>query len=406
MKKKILFISTANLTTNPRILKEIKLAISLNYDVQFLGFNMNNWSDEIEKNYIHTLSNVATLHYINAGRKPFLPWFISSVKEIGLRKIFFLFSTSLKANAYASNKRSFLLQQWFHKNKPTADLIVAHTLGTLYPVYCYSKKNNIPFAFDVEDYHPGEKIHNDINNEHQRRIFQLREMLPFAKYISCAAPLIELQIRRTVLSDTISTHIFTVNNSFSQQEFIKPVLIDKEKKLNLVWFSQNISFGRGLEIVLPMLEQFANKITVTLIGNMDVYFYQSVVVQYANFVQVLQPLSQTALHKKLAEYDIGLAIEDTNADENRNICLTNKIWSYYQAGLYIIATNTKAQEKFITENKQHGVIVNFSENDFKKLFQEIIDSKDLIISAKNKRYQTAINDSWENETKKLIEVWK
>lgn len=406
MKKKILFISTANLTTNPRILKEIKLAISLNYDVQFLGFNMNNWSDEIEKNYIHTLSNVATLHYINAGRKPFLPWVISSVTEIGLRKIFFLFSTSLKANAYASNKRSFLLQQWFHKNKPTADLIVAHTLGTLYPVYCYSKKNNIPFAFDVEDYHPGEKIHNDINNEHQRRIFLLRQLLPFAKYISCAAPLIELQIRRTILGERNSSNIFTVNNCFSQKEFIVPIANSNTDKLKLVWFSQNISFGRGLELILPLLKQFEEKISVTLIGNIDERFYQSVITKFLSFTKVEKPLTQIALNKKLAEFDIGLALEDTNADENRDICLTNKIWSYFQAGLYILATKTKAQEKFIEENKECGIIFNLSENDFKKLFQKIIDSKDLIISAKNKRYQTAINDSWENETKKLIEVWK
>ena len=35
MPKKLLFISSANLTVNPRILKELKFAIKLGYEVDF-----------------------------------------------------------------------------------------------------------------------------------------------------------------------------------------------------------------------------------------------------------------------------------------------------------------------------------------------------------------------------------
>ncbi|GMV78113.1 MAG: hypothetical protein AMXMBFR79_12460 [Chitinophagaceae bacterium] len=82
MKKRILFISSTNLTTNPRIVKELKLAVSLGYSVRFLGFSLNNWSAKIEEQHKKELQETVALHYISAERRPFIPWFLSSVVEI------------------------------------------------------------------------------------------------------------------------------------------------------------------------------------------------------------------------------------------------------------------------------------------------------------------------------------
>lgn len=407
MKKRILFISSTNLTTNPRIVKEIKLADSLGFSVSFLGFSLNNWSAKIEEQHKKELHKTIALHYISAERKPFVPWFLSSVIEIICKKIYSFFTSSLTINAYAVSKRSFLLIQWLKKNKPKADLVVAHTLATLYPAYKYAQKNKIPFAFDVEDYHPGEKIYSDIINETKRRIFLMQNILQTSKYISCAAPLIEDAIRMNILLNKTHAHLFTVNNNFSKQDFcLHKQNNSNSDKLKLVWFSQNISEGRGLELILPLLGNFSNNIQLTLIGNVSEFFFNEVLIHYNSFIEISPPLTQTELHRKLSQFDIGLAIEDIHADINRNICLTNKIWSYYQAGLFILATKTSAQEKFIADNKEHGVLFDFSKENFIKIMNELLKHKEKIEANKTNRFNVALNNCWENETAKLSKIWK
>ena len=75
--KKILFISSANLTTNPRLQKELKLAVNQGYEVDFVGFFSDNWSDRVDEKIIKNIN--ANFSYISATRKPFFKWFVSFV---------------------------------------------------------------------------------------------------------------------------------------------------------------------------------------------------------------------------------------------------------------------------------------------------------------------------------------
>lgn len=49
---KLLFLSKDNLTTTPRLQKELKFAIEQGYEVYFVGFELDNWRDEIDKKLI------------------------------------------------------------------------------------------------------------------------------------------------------------------------------------------------------------------------------------------------------------------------------------------------------------------------------------------------------------------
>ncbi len=137
--KKLLFLSSDNLTTNPRILKELKLAVELGYDLSFVGFKLGGWSDKID---IELIKNIkAKFHYISITRKPFFKWFISSVIEKLAKKIYPFLKNNTKINAFAHSKRSVLLHNYLQNNKNNYDLIIAHTLPTLYPAYKFAKKN-------------------------------------------------------------------------------------------------------------------------------------------------------------------------------------------------------------------------------------------------------------------------
>jgi hypothetical protein len=73
-------------------------------------------------------------------------------------------------------------------------------------------------------------------------------------------------------------------------------------------------------------------------------------------LQIIETIPQAGLNKYICSFDIGLAIEQKTSDFNRDICLTNKIFAYSQAGLYILATNTSAQKLFMEEHAGLGVV--------------------------------------------------
>ncbi len=401
MPKKILFISSANLTTNPRLAKELKFAVEQGYEVDFVGFKIGGWSDEVEKNTIESIK--ANFYYLSALRKPFFSWLVGSLIEKILQIIYPIFKNSLKINAFAHSKRSFLLHNFLKKNKNKYDLIIAHVLPTLYPAYKFSKRTNTAFIFDVEDYHPGEHIDKDAENEKKRREFLMIKLLPKAKYVTYASPLIREYTLKLLKNYSEKTHL-VINNCFSQSEF--QFKENNNEKIKFVWFSQNIAQGRGLEIILPEIEKFKDKIEVTLIGNLYQDFYDEFLVKYTDFVKIVPPMPQKQLNLKLSEFDVGMAIELKTADFNRDICLTNKIWAYFQAGLYIFATDTKAQQLFLQEHPEHGIVALNHLNDVERKLVMIIQKIDKIRGDKKKRFEEAKKFSFEVERQKLLKIWQ
>lgn len=109
-------------------------------------------------------------------------------------------------------------------------------------------------------------------------------------------------------------------------------------------------------------------------------------------------------------------MELSSVDENRGICLTNKIWAYLQAGLYILATDTPAQVVFIQEHEGHGEVFDAStqrhrgteNNKYRSLegtLNYIVENIDTIRNEKKDRFERAKEYSWENESVKLVSIW-
>ena len=109
-------------------------------------------------------------------------------------------------------------------------------------------------------------------------------------------------------------------------------------------------------------------------------------------------MKQEALHDFLNQMDIGLALENTAADHNRNICLTNKILAYAQAGLYIFATDTYGQSQFLNSlDYDAGIILKTSlEEALKNLNTQVLSTP-----IKVNRWQQAKLYSWDEEQLKI-----
>jgi glycosyltransferase involved in cell wall biosynthesis len=299
--------------------------------------------------------------------------------------------------AQAISRRNYLLLQSLQRIKK-ADLVIGHNPGALYATYRAAALFGCKAGFDVEDYHPGEGNDNSLKKITGQ---YMRDLLPEMNYVSFAAPLIRQKVRDDLSRE--GRNWITVLNYFPRADFLIPEPVDGP--LKLVWFSQNINVERGLEFVLPLVREFTGEIELHLYGNMDQVFYESWLKGMENVI-VHEPLPQVALHRELNKYDVGLALELAN-DINRSLCITNKLIAYMQAGLFVLASDTKAQNLFIGDFPGSGVSSNLHDpSALSIVFKTLLDEKEHIRQNKLLRFQNFINTNWETASEVLLNQWK
>jgi hypothetical protein len=398
---RILFVTSSNLATNPRCVKEIQLAVQAGMEVKVLACRLGGWSQQNERLIQEAFSDKVEIRYADVTRSSKINWLVSSFIE---KLCVFLHrktgSQNLKIISYAFSKRSFLLVEELKKIAWIPSLVVSHNPSAFYPAYRFAMKKNAQFAVDVEDYHPGER---QPPMKKKLVMLMMQKILPYANYLSYASPLILRKCLETMPEiDASKSHV--INNVFWQQEFADARPAEDNVPLRLVWFSQNVDYHRGLEKLLLALDKLKITFTVTLIGNVRDEFFRNEI-QQRDYITLLGALSQSELHKQLGVYDIGLAVENEEADTNRAICLTNKIWAYFQAGLYILATRTPAQEQFINQFPQHGTLAENKEEDIYSALLDINKRWEDLRTRQLNRFNSAKEFSWDMESKKLMKIW-
>lgn len=420
MSKHILFLTTANLATNPRLVKEVRTALINNFNVSVITFILGNWSDEKSAELALELESMGHLEMIklNATKANQFQWLFWGGMEKTARLLYNFERKNLRLNALANTRRALQLFQEAKKINQMPDLICGHNLGALYPAYLLSKRWKCPFIFDVEDYHPGEAITTDAVNEKQRREYLMKKLLPKAESITSASTLIGEYMLKVIGGHD---HHVTILNAFSQGEFEKPEkpkTLRKEDRLTLklVWFSQKISAGRGLEKLFEALLQLKSgetgeNIELTLIGNIDLNFETISIAPFMEgikntgiILQLLPPLTQFDLHQELYNFDVGLALEP-GKDFNNELALSNKIMAYAQAGLFILATDTKAQKKFVEKYSGLGILSGQKVENIKTSLEILLRQSTEINENKLGRFNKAKDLSWEKEAEKLEKLW-
>lgn len=396
-----LFLTTASLSTNPRLVKELYL-IKQNSRVAVIAISIGDWTIEQDKKILNKLG-AAAIKLIPAIRTPFLPWFFATIAQQVAILLSRFIKSSLFINSLAHNKRTILIlfHLVFNLKKYRNSLIICHTLGALYPGYILAKQSNAKLAFDMEDYHPGELISGKYDDEKRRREYILKRILPECSYVSFAADGF-YELTKNNLTHDIKKPLI-VYNSFPSVEFIEPTQTENNK-IKFVWFSQTIGRGRGLELFFDAAKSVDFDYEVTLIGSFNDEEFESELKQNKN-LKLFNPLPQKELHHKLSENDIGLSLELNSTDLNRNHALTNKLFAYLQAGLFVLATDTPAQKGFMNNNPGFGVLCGQTSDD---ILNGIIQIRNNIAEVRRNsipRFNEAKKFAWENESKKLIELW-
>ena len=134
--------------------------------------------------------------------------------------------------------------------------------------------------------------------------------------------------------------------------------------LRLVWFSQTVAPGRGLELVAAALAPLGDAWTLTVIGAADEsrrawlrgLFAPSVGARLLHLPKV----APEELGALLAAHHVGLALE-TGATPNLELTASNKICHYLQCGLAVVATDTAGQREVMALVPEAGAVVDRSD---------------------------------------------
>jgi len=400
--KKILIVTSVNLSANPRSLKEIRSLIDAGADVTVIKFTFNNWSNENELQLEEELRTVRWIK-ISATRHPYFPWVSSAIvsKLSGFLLKFFRSADRLKA--YSLDRRSYLLHKAMSRLEPNYDFIIAHNPGTLWAVSNYATTHNIPYAVDIEDYHAGEQGHVIDETQHTLVNSALRK----ASYISAASPLILQRVMNDIVTDKPA---FVVNNVFpvSIQPVFQDLEIDNGAPLKMIWFSQHLGMDRGIQDAIEAMNGISEfPVTLTLIGNAtdDVKAgLQKLLTNAKHTIHYKLPCSEKELFETVSQHHIGLALEPAFSINN-DIALSNKILTYLLAGNAIAASDTQAQSLFM--NTYPGVGFLYSKGNGAELARQLkllYADQQSLQSMRLAAYQLAAAElNWEQEQKVFLQ---
>lgn len=344
---RVCLVTTGHLSTNPRLVKEADALTEAGFAVRVVACKFVGWADVADESY--------------AGRSWWpVTWVRFGSRAPRLQRQWM--RVRKKAAAHLVVQWGFLpylVERALHHAVPEltraaaglpADLYIAHNLAALPAAARAAARHGARLGFDAEDYHRGEGQSGDAHSLSAALTrWAEQQYIPACDYVSASSDgIAEAYVRALGIPRPV-----TILNVFPLAERDTPVPtaeLEAEKEpgtRTLYWSSQTIGPGRGLEDVLEALYLLDADVHLVLRGiwaaGFEVRFLgQAEALGVRHRVRVLAPVSPDQLVPLASRHDIGLALESPFV-ENRDICITNKIFTYLLAGLPCVATDTVGQ---------------------------------------------------------------
>ncbi|MDB4927008.1 hypothetical protein [Mucilaginibacter sp.] len=389
--KTICLITTGHISSNPRLVKEAMAFSHYGFKVHIIFTQYVDYLVEYDQQIL-AANPTWTCQYLNwTGNS-----FISKINRLaGVLILLINHTNNTRIN------RNFAWQLKKASSHP-ADMYIAHTLGALPIAILAAKKNNVKSRFDAEDFHRNE-VSDDIDNEGVKLRIAIEDAnIPHLTSMTTSSP--QIAERYNLLYNrkiTSIVNVFPKTASFN-------IINNKNKPLKLFWFSQTVGPSRGVEAAINGMGLSGLKIDLHLLGK-SASHYETHLTELASSsapnctIYFYKPVFPDDIFNIARRFDIGLALEPYTP-LNRNICLTNKLFTYIQSGLAVIASNTIAQTRFLQQYPDTGKIYN-NERDLANILIEFDKNRELLYQTKQACYaagQTKLN--WETESEKFIDT--
>jgi len=352
--KSIVLITSGQPSINPRLVKEADALHSAGYRVTVLYQFWSHWADHFDTGL---LDNKAweSIQIGGSPRRNRATYLVTRVLHKVFRTVCRLSGFTMGRAEASLGRCTELL--YAAAVKIPADLYIAHNLAALAPAVRAAKSRGVKCGFDAEDFHRNEVA--DAPSDFDVRIKTFIEQKYFWQldHFTASSPLIAS--RYAALFPKL--HITVIRNVFPRKECPAYREASVGEPLRLFWFSQTLNENRGIEEIIDALKLIENPTELHLLGYCTEAYRQQIMGYAASagvderLICLHAPVSPTELMGVASKFDIGIAAE-TGIPANREICLTNKLFTYIQSGLLLLASDTSAQSLFLQEYPQTGSI--------------------------------------------------
>ena len=400
--KKVLLITSGQPSLNPRLVKEADALAEKGFKVTVLYQYWNLWGTKLDEGLLKTKK----WKVIRVGGDPDKEKVNYNVSRIIHKVSRIIFQKmGLKAAAIGAIARSsYHLIKTAKKIK--ADIYIGHNLGALPATIFAADFHKRKCGFDAEDFHRQETSDEQEHPDVKLNKYLEDRFFPHLNYLTTASPLITEQYKKLYPDLNIST----ITNVFPKEDTI--FNLSDEEPLKLFWFSQTVGVDRGLEDVLKaigLLPYLA--IELHLLGSVSAKVKKELLsiadAAHTEHYKIIfyDPIDSDRITTFASQFHIGLATE-TGVPFNRDICLTNKIFTYIQAGLVVLASDTQAQKQLLNTYPGLGAIYERGNiGEITSLIEKYYNNRNLLNKQKFTAYQLGKDKlNWEEESKKFIGI--
>ncbi len=401
-----MLITSGQPVLNPRLVKEADALTKAGYKVIVIYQYWNDWGTEIDSKMLPAKLWKAIRVGGSPTKNKILYWLTRmQYKAAKLLAKHLGFKFGLAENALG--RCTFLLLKEALRHR--ADLYIAHNLAALPVAVWAAKKRKVKCGFDAEDFHRNEVSNDPQNPDVKLKTFIEQKYIPQTNYLTTSS----LPITQLYQKSFPSKKITAVLNAFPVVKEVSPPVVKTNGPLKLFWFSQTIGLNRGLQDVLSALKILKKEnIELHLLG----FLADKTSIGFEEIITGLQfeKKPEIFFHKQInpdqlpifaAQFDVGLALEP-GFSINNNSALSNKIFTYLQAGLAIITSDTTAQKQFITENPTLGFCYEKGNGQqLATILKRFIIEPGLLLKTKQTAFYAARkNLNWETESLKFLKV--
>ncbi|HEY5078879.1 MAG TPA: hypothetical protein VII43_03490 [Opitutaceae bacterium] len=289
-----------------------------------------------------------------------------------------------------------------------ARLFVGHCLPGLPAAAIAARRRGTSYGFDAEDFHDGEtdaQIH-DPAAASSARVLQ-SALLPGCAHLTASAPLIGEQflVKYRVLPLTV-LNVFPRSHAPECPAAIRPISADHPGII--YWFSQTVGPGRGLEAVATILGKMRVPVELRLRG-IPVRGYEEQLQSFAAAAGLKRPIqfltvgAPDQMARLAAGAHLGLSTEERHP-LNRDLCLTNKIFTYLLAGIPQLLSDTSAQRALAPDLGQAALLADLgqSESTARRLDEFLGDPERMAAAARAAWNLGQSRYSWDVEKSKFL----
>jgi len=393
---KIILISSGQPSLNPRLVKEADALVKNGYKVTVLYSYWNEWGTIFDKELIHDKKWEAKRIGGDPLQQPVI-YFISRV----IHKLAKILNKATKGRLlaeFAIARSAFFLIRSAKKHQ--ADLYIGHNIGALAATVIAAKANRKPCGFDAEDFHRNE-LSNDIHHPDVILKTKLEEIyIPQLNYLTASSHPIAEAYQQLFPAK----HPVVIRNVFPEYLSAEMPTVNRTNPIKLFWFSQTIGINRGLDNLIKALQLLKGQpFEVHLLGNISQEIEDTLFQNATTGIHFHKPIPSVELPTFSSQFDIGLALEPAFSINN-DLALSNKIFTYLQGGLAVIASDTNAQRQFMS---QYPFIGKTFEKGNPESLADVLMSyhqhRDKLFEARKAALKLAREElNWEKESQKFL----